>query len=129
MKQVLVIDDEPSIRQVVRLALEPLGLSVTEAASAQAALLVLRDVVPDVVLLDYRLPDMTGIELAHLLYPQFPQLPVILLSASWDWEPTPLPTGIIRFMTKPFRLRELQAAVTEQLARDVTFPLHNSGTL
>jgi DNA-binding NarL/FixJ family response regulator len=79
---VLVVDDHPSFRRFARRLLEAAGFSVVaEADDAASAHVAVRDLRPDVVLLDVLLPDATGFELAELLVAE-PSSPVVVLTSS-----------------------------------------------
>ncbi len=79
---VLVVDDHPSFRSFARRLLQAAGFSVVdEAGDAASALAAVRELRPDVVLLDVLLPDMTGFELAEVLAAD-PNAPIVVLTSS-----------------------------------------------
>ncbi len=111
---VLLVDDEPPIVAVLSLTLRARGYGVRTAASAQDALLVLAEEVPDVMLLDINLPDLTGWELLRRLSPLDRQrVPVIVFSAS-PLAPSRVeefkPAGVL---TKPFPVDALLRLLEE----------------
>jgi CheY-like chemotaxis protein len=79
--RVLVVDDEPSMRFLERVMLEPLGIAVEEADTGEAALRILEsDPGFDLVVLDYRMPGLTGLEVARDLRAGGNRTPIILYS-------------------------------------------------
>ncbi len=116
MALVQCIDDEFGIRHVVRLALERIGLSVAEASSAQIALTQFETTVPDLVLMDLRLPDMPGIQLAQHIREQYPSVPVIFMSASTELSQAAENADVRTYIEKPFKLAQLQRLIQETIA-------------
>lgn len=116
MPHVLCIDDELGIRHVVRLALERVGISVAEAPSAQAAMTQLETTWPDLVLMDLRLPDMPGVELAQHIRAHYPSVPVIFMSASTELSQAAEQANVHAYIEKPFKLAQLQSLIQETIA-------------
>jgi two-component system phosphate regulon response regulator PhoB len=112
---VLVADDDPDIRQLVRLRLERSGYDVISAEDGQAALDLARDRHPDVAILDISMPKMSGLEVARVLRDQHAALPVILLTARARDEDVleGANAGVDRYITKPFSPQELESQVRE----------------
>lgn len=121
MASVLVVDDEPDIREVIRFALEGAGFKVLEAGHADEArkLLVSRN--PDLVLLDWMLPGRSGLELAQQLKQSAStrSVPIIMVSAKGEEEDRikGLDTGADDYIAKPFSPREMVARVNAVLRR------------
>ena len=117
-RRVLVVDDEPMVREVVTAYLERDGLQVTSAADGATALQMLDTVLPDLVILDLMLPKVDGLSvLAHLR--KTADLPVILLTARGE-EPDRVlgfELGADDYIVKPFSPRELVARVRSVLRR------------
>jgi DNA-binding response OmpR family regulator len=110
---VLVVEDEPSTRALVRRVLEREGIAVAEAASGAAAVDQVRTRPVDVVLLDLGLPDVPGLELLEALREIDPTVAVVMLTAS-DSEADRvrgLVSGADDYVVKPFSARELAARV------------------
>ena len=112
---ILLVDDDPQIRRLCRITLEMAGFKVFEADSPTAALAIweTESAAIDLLLTDFNMPGMTGLELAKLLHDQRPSLPVLLISGCYLGTP-PVPSEIC-FLEKPFSLPALTAAVRKGL--------------
>jgi two-component system OmpR family response regulator len=111
-KHVLIVDDDPHIREVIRFALEQAGMTVSEAANGEEGLRRIETLNPDLVILDIVMPEMDGLEMCRQLRKQS-DLPVLFLS-SRDEEIDRilgLELGGDDYLTKPFSPRELVARV------------------
>ena len=110
---VLVVDDQDSIRHFVRKTLEDEGYEVQAAASVREARAVIEAAMPDVVLLDLKLPDGTGIELLREIKKLQPEVVVILMTAFGEVETAveAMSGGAFWFVKKPFQNQELLALV------------------
>src|ERR1700730_9207921 len=115
-ERILIVDDDESIRQIVRLCLTDEGFMVCEAANGQAALDALAEFKPDLILLDLRMPVMDGWEFSRR-YEDLPGEPVPLIAfvaaLNAEQECAMLTTASI--VTKPFDLDDLLTAVRRQL--------------
>jgi DNA-binding response OmpR family regulator len=116
--RVLVVDDEPGIRHVLRGYLEVDGFEVAEAGTGEDALAQLRRRPPDVVLLDVMLPDLDGIEVLRRIR-TFSEVYVVLVTARSEEADTlvGLGVGADDYVTKPFSPREVVARVKAVLRR------------
>ncbi|OGT20304.1 MAG: phosphate regulon transcriptional regulatory protein PhoB [Gammaproteobacteria bacterium RBG_16_57_12] len=118
---VLIIEDEPAIREMVRMALEMAGLDLMEAGCIQDAQRRLAEQLPDLVLLDWMLPDGAGVDYARRLKKDeaTAHLPVIMLTARGEEEDKirGLESGADDYVTKPFSPRELIARIKAVLRR------------
>ena len=116
---ILVVDDEPSITELLSTALRYMGYQVTVASSGFAALDAAATAAPDLVVLDVMLPDIDGFEVCRRLRAARDFVPVIFLSAR-DAEDDRV-TGFIRggddYVTKPFSLEELTLRIGALLRR------------
>ena len=119
MRRVLVVDDEPHIRTVLRGYLQADGFEVAEAADGAAALAAMRDQPPDLVLLDVMMPGIDGLEVLRQLR-TFSDVYVILVTARAEEvdKLVGLGVGADDYITKPFSPREVTARVKAVLRRD-----------
>ncbi|WP_089723943.1 phosphate regulon transcriptional regulator PhoB [Candidatus Thiosymbion oneisti] len=121
MASILVVDDEPDIRAVIRFALEGADFRVHEAGHAEEARQLLGSEDPDLMLLDWMLPGRSGLELARQLKQSAATCatPIIMVSARGEEEDRVrgLDTGVDDYITKPFSPRELVARVNAVLRR------------
>jgi DNA-binding response OmpR family regulator len=117
-RTILVVDDEPTQREMLAEALEAEGFTIVTAADGRAALLKFREARPDLVLLDLMLPEMSGIEVCRIIRAES-GVPILMLTAK-DSEldkVVGLELGADDYVTKPFSLRELIARVRAQFRR------------
>jgi two-component system phosphate regulon response regulator PhoB len=121
MASVLVVDDEPDIREVIRFALEGAGFRVYEAGHADEARKLLASETPDLMLLDWMLPGRSGLELAQQLKQSAStrSIPIIMISAKGEEEDRVkgLDTGADDYIAKPFSPREMVARINAVLRR------------
>jgi two-component system phosphate regulon response regulator PhoB len=124
MATVLVVDDEPDIREVMRFSLEEAGFHVLEAGHADEARKTLVAENADLVLLDWMLPGRSGLELAKELKQNAKTrpIPIIMVSARGEEEDRVkgLDTGADDYIAKPFSPREMVARVNAVLRRTKT---------
>jgi DNA-binding response OmpR family regulator len=116
---VLLIEDEPNIAEAIRFLLSRDGLRVSHAAEGAAALVLLRQDPPDLVILDHMLPGMSGLEILTAIRatPESRDLPVMMLTARGRDREMAERAGADRFMTKPFSNAEILAEVRAMLAQ------------
>lgn len=121
MATILVVDDEPDIREVMRFALENAEFQVIEAGHADEARRLLAHETPDLILLDWMLPGRSGLELAQQLKQSAKTrtIPIIMVSARGEEEDRikGLDTGADDYIAKPFSPREMVARVNAVLRR------------
>ncbi|WP_204114257.1 phosphate regulon transcriptional regulator PhoB [Shimia biformata] len=118
---VLVVEDEPAQREVLTYNLQAEGFDVVAAEDGEEALLLVDEVTPDVIVLDWMLPGVSGIEICRRLKtkPQTTGIPVIMLSARSEEvdRVRGLETGADDYVVKPYSVLELMARVRGQLRR------------
>lgn len=113
---ILVIDDEPPIRKLLRMGLAAQGYHVLEASNGKNALQLLEEG-PDLVILDLGLPDIQGHELLRLIRARAEALPIVVLSSRGDeaGKVQALDWGADDYVTKPFGMEELLARMRNAL--------------
>ena len=118
---ILVVEDEPAIQELIAVNLEHAGHHVIRAKDAEGALGLVKDALPDLLLIDWMLPGISGVALARQLRQQerTRQIPIILLTArsSEQDKVTGLESGADDYVTKPFSPRELLARIKSVLRR------------
>ncbi len=117
-RTILVVDDEPTLREALVDALEADGFRVVSATDGREALTRFRAERPDLILLDLMLPELSGIEVCRIIRAES-GVPIVMLTAK-DSEldkVVGLELGADDYVTKPFSLRELSARVRAQLRR------------
>jgi len=132
--KVLVVDDEPPIRKLLRMGLSTQGYEILEAPNGKTALeLVARD--PDLIILDLGLPDIQGLELLRMLRGRNDSVPIVVLSSRGDeaGKVQALDLGADDYVTKPFGMDELlarmRAALRHQLQVHGERPVFRTGEL
>lgn len=129
--QVLLVEDEPAQREVLAYNLEAEGYLVRRAENGEDAVLQINEELPDLVILDWMMPLLSGIEVCRQLKTRddTKHIPVIMLSARSEEVDAVrgLETGADDYVIKPYSLRELMARVRTQLRR--TRPATTGATL
>jgi two-component system KDP operon response regulator KdpE len=132
--RVLVIDDEPPIRKLLRMGLSTQGHDILEAPNGKRGLELL-DQNPDLIILDLGLPDIDGIELLRMIRGRSEHVPIVVLSSRGDetGKVAALDLGADDYITKPFGMAELlarmRAAVRHQLQVQGERPIFNVDSL
>jgi two-component system, OmpR family, KDP operon response regulator KdpE len=132
--RVLVVDDEPPIRKLLRMGLTAHGYQILEAPNGKAALELLKDA-PDLIILDLGLPDTQGLELLRTMRARNESVPIVVLSSRGDeaGKVQALDLGADDYVTKPFGMEELlarlRAALRHQLQVQGERPIFRSGDL
>ncbi|HET8680958.1 MAG TPA: response regulator transcription factor [Micromonosporaceae bacterium] len=128
-QRILVVDDDPTVSDVVRRYLEHAGLTVTLAVDGPAALASFDQERPDLVVLDLMLPGIDGLEVCRRLRAQAGGVPIVMLTARGDEADRVLglQLGADDYVTKPFSPRELTLRVQSVLRRAAAPPLRPAG--
>lgn len=118
---ILIVEDEPAIRQMLSFTLAGDGYTSVEAGDVEAASTVMKTVTPDLILLDWMLPGLSGLDFARRLKrdPRTSTIPIIILTAKGEENDKVrgLDSGADDFVTKPFSTRELLARVRAVIRR------------
>jgi two-component system KDP operon response regulator KdpE len=132
--RVLVVDDEPPIRKLLRMGLSAHGYQILEAVNGKTALDRLREV-PDLIILDLGLPDVQGHDLLSTIRARNEHVPIVVLSSRGDeaGKVRALDLGADDYVTKPFGMDELlariRAALRHQLQTQGERPIFRVGDL
>ena len=120
-KRILIVDDEPAIRDMVAFALRTGGFDVVPAGDGREAMAAIADRVPDLILLDWMLPGSSGLELARRWRRDAltRDIPIIMLTARGEEDDRVggLEAGVDDYVLKPFSARELLARIRAVLRR------------
>jgi two-component system, OmpR family, KDP operon response regulator KdpE len=133
--KVLVIDDEPPIRKLLRMGLSAHGYEILEAPSGRVSLELLEQKKPDLVILDLGLPDIQGLDLLRMIRSRNESVPIVVLSSRGDeaGKVQALDLGADDYVTKPFGMDELlarmRAALRHQLQTHGERPIFRIGDL
>jgi DNA-binding response OmpR family regulator len=106
-KRVLVVDDDPDIRELLFTALEDEGFEVVPAGNGQEALAVIKSFRPDVIVLDLMMPVMDGWQFVQEMRARDEDIPIVLLSAARDLKTHAKALAAADIIEKPFDLAEL----------------------
>jgi two-component system KDP operon response regulator KdpE len=117
-RRILVVDDEPQITRVLRTTLSSHGYEIRVANDAEAALDVVNDWLPELIITDLSMPNMTGLELTKKIRSKS-EIPIIVLSVRGEERSKieALDAGADDYVTKPFSMNELLARVRANLRR------------
>jgi FixJ family two-component response regulator len=117
---VFVVDDDPAVSSALRRLIRSVGIEVQTFASAQDFLRAGRPQVPACVVLDVRLPDLSGLDVQEKLAEARVDLPIIFITGHGDIPMTvrAMKAGALEFLTKPFKEQDLLEAVQRGIERD-----------
>jgi FixJ family two-component response regulator len=117
---VFVVDDDPSVRRAIKRLIESVGLQVEVFGSAQEFLQGWRPDAPSCLVLDIRLPGISGLDFQRQLAETDIRIPIIFITAHGDIPMTvrAMKAGAVEFLTKPFRDKDLEDAIQLALERD-----------
>jgi len=118
---VLVVDDEPDVRKVVRMTLEKAGYQVIEAEDGEKAMEKIKEgenpLVLDVIITDIRMPKVNGVEAINYFQKEWPTVPLIVLTGfpDVDMATSMIKGGIKDYLVKPVEAEKLRAAVANAI--------------
>lgn len=121
--RVLVVDDEPAVRNIVRMILEKAGYEVLEAENGEAAIEALNTgenrLVLDVVICDIRMPKINGVQAIEYFQHQYPHVPIIVLTAYPETQMAVsfMRSGVSDYLIKPVDAQKLRDAVESAMER------------
>lgn len=115
-QRILVVDDDEAVRRFIVECLQTLGYSVEAAADGESGLRALREARPDLLIVDYAMPGMTGVEVVRQARLVAPDVPILLATGYADMEAVDRVMAMESVLRKPFRLAELGVAVRKALA-------------
>jgi len=125
--RVLIVDDEPDVRKVVKMTLNKAGFDVIEAEDGEQAIAAIKEgenpLLLDVIISDIRMPKINGVEAINYFQQQWPTVPLIVLTGFPDMEMAKgfLRQGIVDYLVKPVEKEKLIAAVTNAMEqREIT---------
>lgn len=112
-KTVLIVDDEKDARLLLQEMIETMGHVGIVAENGREALQILIQTPVDLIITDFRMPHMNGGQLLKAVKTKNPQLPVILITGSPDWQLGPLLQIADGFLKKPFNLNEIEKLISQ----------------
>jgi two-component system phosphate regulon response regulator PhoB len=122
VNKVIVIDDEPFILMMIEDKLKKANINVITLRESKNALEVIRKEAPDLIILDWMMPELSGIELCRMLKtdPKLKFIPIFMLTAKGQDsdEQLGLQCGVERYITKPFSPKSLLEMVQETIGHD-----------
>jgi CheY-like chemotaxis protein len=116
MARILVVDDDPDVRGFIVASLEELGYEVAVAADGEAALEQYHREAPDLIVLDYLMPGMSGAEVARKVREQRPEQPILFVSGYSETDAIRAAAPGAALLAKPFRADALGKAIRQVLA-------------
>jgi DNA-binding NtrC family response regulator len=118
MAKIIIIDDEPGILQVMKKLAERMGHETQAFQSGREGLAGIQAMVPDVVVVDLRIGDMSGLEIIQRCHEQFPQVAIIMVTGYGTVESAveAMKLGAFDYLTKPFELDDLQRTINRALS-------------
>ncbi len=118
---VLVVDDEPDVRKVVRMTLEKAGYDVIEAEDGEKAIAEVKKdenmLLLTLIITDIRMPNMNGIDVINYYQKQWPSIPLIVLTGfpDLDMATSMLQHGVVDYLVKPVEAEKLRASVAKAI--------------
>lgn len=125
MRKLLIVDDQIGIRMLLLEVFSTEGYETFQAANGTKALQIVKESVPDLVLLDMKIPGMDGLEILKRIKQMHKDIKVIMMTAYGELEMIneAKESGALMHFTKPFDIDELRLVVNEQLRNDKPSPV------
>jgi CheY-like chemotaxis protein len=117
-EKVLLVDDDPDVREVIAAYLSELGYEVHAAAEGEHAITLLGELTPDIVIIDFAMPGMSGAETARKVLEQYAGIPILFISGFADSAALEKAVGAAPLLHKPFRPAELAEVVRSMIDAD-----------
>ncbi|MDP3111532.1 MAG: response regulator [Thermodesulfovibrionales bacterium] len=121
MRKVIVIDDEPFILMMIEDKLKKAGIKVITLRESINAVSVVKNEKPDLIILDWMMPELSGIDLCKMLKsePDLAEIPIFMLTAKGQEadEQLGLKCGVTRYITKPFSPKSLLEMIEETIGK------------
>lgn len=115
MTRILIVDDDAQFRRTLRIALTSLGYEVADAASGTEAMESMKTGVPDIVLIDWQMPDMDGLQTCQAVRASY-DVPVMIITGNRsNPRAKAIAAGASSFLTKPFSVQDLMARIESTL--------------
>lgn len=119
---ILIVDDQKGVRRLLEELFKKEGWNVYIASDGLEAISRMREVTPDVVLMDMKMPNMNGLEASSQILKQYPEMKIIMMTAygEMDVVKKALEAGVKRCITKPFDILSLRDLVNELVINKVS---------
>lgn len=115
MTRVLIVDDDPQFLRTLRIALCALGYEVTYAGSGSEAMESMKTSTPDIVLVDWQMPEMDGLQMCQAVHASY-NVPVMVITGNRaNPRAKAMAAGASAFLTKPFSIQDLTARIESTL--------------
>ena len=122
MKKILIVDDQKGVRRLLEELFKKDGWEVQLAADGKEAVERANEFLPDIVLMDMKMPNMNGLEASRIILEKFNDLDIIMMTAygEMDVVKEALDTGVRKCITKPFDIMNLRDTVNQMAAEKVS---------
>ncbi len=120
--KILIVDDQKGVRRLLEELFKKEGWSVYIAADGLEAISMVKEAIPDIVLMDMKMPNMNGLESSAVILKEFPDMIIIMMTAygEMDVVKKALEVGVKRCITKPFDILNLRDLVNELVLEKVS---------
>ncbi len=120
--KILIVDDQKGVRRLLEELFKKEGWSVYIAADGLEAISMVKEAIPDIVLMDMKMPNMNGLESSAVILKEFPDMIIIMMTAygEMDVVKKALEVGVKRCITKPFDILSMRDLVNELVLEKVS---------